>query len=296
MRKTLPLFALLLATAACSGAKEERHQSEDLKTYDVAEPPSAEPPDGAARMSPPGIAPTAAPGVAFNYRYAFRLPARRIGDVQEQHAAACEKLGTDRCRITAMRYTLVDDDEVEAQLAFKLDPAIARAFGKQGIDAVTRAAGLLTEAEITGTDVGSDIAAGTRNEATLKEELERIEQQLARPGLSGSERAQLQQQAQELRGSIRAGQTSQTERREMLARTPVVFTYRAGDTRGPVQQALVRAGDNFVTGGTMLLVLLVSILPWALAAALGLWAVLRVRRWVLRDTPATLPGSSPPEA
>jgi hypothetical protein len=296
MRKTLPLFALLLATAACSGAKEERHQSEDLKTYDVAEAPPSEAADSSARMSPPGIAPTAAPGVAFNYRYAFRLPARRIGDVQEQHAAACEKLGTDRCRITAMRYTLVDDDEVEAQLAFKLDPAIARSFGKQGIDAVTRAAGLLTEAEITGTDVGSEIAAGTRNDSTLKDELRRIEQQLAKPGLSGSERAQLQQQAQELRGSIRAGEAGQTERREMLARTPVAFTYRAGDTRGPVRQALVRAGDNFVTGGTMLVVLLVSILPWALAAALGLWAVLRVRRWVLRDTPATLPASSPPEA
>jgi hypothetical protein len=215
-----------------------------------------------------------------------RLPARRIGDVQEQHAMACEKLGTDRCRITGMRYELVEEDEVRAQLAFKLDPAIARTFGKQGIDAVTRAQGLLTEAEITGEDVGSDIAAGARQGAGLDEELRRIEQQLARPGLGSRERAELQQQAQDLRTAIRANQTAQGERREMLARTPVVFNYQAGDTRDPLGRALVRAGDNFVTGMTMLLVLLVTLLPWALAALLGWLGWRWARRRFLRRADA----------
>ena len=41
--------------------------------------------------SPPGIGVTAAPGVAFNYRYGFRLPAERVGEVQEQHAQPARK-------------------------------------------------------------------------------------------------------------------------------------------------------------------------------------------------------------
>jgi hypothetical protein len=38
--------------------------------------------------SPPDIAPTAAPGVAFNYAYEFRLPDDRIAPSQEAHAGA----------------------------------------------------------------------------------------------------------------------------------------------------------------------------------------------------------------
>ena len=54
------------------------------------------------RRRPAMSAPTAAPGVAFNYRYAFRLAAPRIAEVQEQHAQMCERLTVARCRITGM--------------------------------------------------------------------------------------------------------------------------------------------------------------------------------------------------
>src|SRR3546814_13333291 len=68
----------------------------------------------------PNIGVTSAPGVAFNYAYAFRLDDSRIAAVQEEHAAACEALGTTRCRITGMTYRLIRENEVEAQLLFKL--------------------------------------------------------------------------------------------------------------------------------------------------------------------------------
>ena len=112
MRRFVPLSGLLLVTTACGGGGGERRASEDLRTMDVQEARSSDH-DMAAPASPPppGIAPSAAPGVAFNYRYAFRLPGERISAVQEQHAAACEKLGLDRCRITGMRYRLVNDDD-----------------------------------------------------------------------------------------------------------------------------------------------------------------------------------------
>ena len=272
MRKALIIATILLAS--CGNPDQGvRQESEDLKTFDATEeaPPAADaamPPPTASRTDsstprPPGIAPTAAPGVAFNYQYAFRLPAMAIGPVQEQHAQACEKLGTDRCRITGMRYTMVEDDEIEAELLLKLDPAIARAYGRVGIEAVERAEGLLTHAEITGTDVGTQIAQGNRTEAQLREELRRIEQQLARGDLRSPERVQLQDQAQLLREQIRANEANQGERREMLARTPVTFAYRSGDTAGPIERALEQSGDNLVGGLAMLLIVLVTLLPWA---------------------------------
>ena len=56
-----------------------------------------------------------------------------------------------------MRYRVVNDRDIEAMLAFKLDPAVARHFGRAGVEAVTRAEGMLTESEISGTDAGTDI-------------------------------------------------------------------------------------------------------------------------------------------
>src|SRR5436853_1054630 len=183
------------------------HNSADLVTADVAESSGG-----------PNVAVTAAPGVAFNYRYAFRLPKERVQSVQEQHAQACEKLGVARCRITGLRYRLVNDD-IEAMLAFKLDPALAREFGKQGIDAVVRAEGMLVDAEISGEDVGAKITAGKRDEGNLEEELKRVEAQLARPGLRGSERAELQIQAQELRERMRGSRDARLAQQEQLATT-----------------------------------------------------------------------------
>lgn len=266
MRK-VPVLLLLLATASCQGGEEASAPQQDYSSNAATD-----------EAGPPGVAPTAAPGVAFNYRYAFRLPAVKISPVQEEHAAACEKLGVARCRITAMHYERRDEDDIQGQLAFKLDPVLARAFGKQGIDAVTRAEGELAQADITGTDVGSEIAEGARTEAQLREELERIERQLARPGVGSAERAQLQQQAQDLRGTLRAGQSEQTGRRQQLASTPVTFDYRAGDTHGPLRQAIEESGDNFAGALAMLLIVLVTLLPWAVAAFL-IWLGLR---WVNR--------------
>lgn len=125
MRKVLIAAATLLTLAACS-----------------AQPSSYE--------AGPDISPTAAPGVKFSYRYAFILPDDGIAQVQEQHAQTCERLGPAKCRITGMRYTVVASDEVRGMLAMRLDPEIARQFGKQGADAVVKASGSLVESEIEG--------------------------------------------------------------------------------------------------------------------------------------------------
>jgi hypothetical protein len=235
----------------------------------------------ASTVSPPSIAPSAAPGVAFNYRYAFRLPGERVSAVQEQHAQACEKLGLDRCRITGMRYRLHGENEVEAMLAFKLDPAIARAFGKAGIEAVTRAEGMLVDSEISGHDAGADIQASRRSEAQLAEDLARIERQLARSGLGASERAELQAQAERLRESIRANRMNREESQESLAKTPVMFSYGSGDlipgfdTRSTLSQALDEAAENFTRGLGSMIIILMTLLPWLLLLLLVVWLIRR---------------------
>lgn len=289
MRRFLSLTALLLATA-CGGSdqRETRTESQDLKTYDITEDasaPTTPPAPAAMRSSGPDIALTAAPGVAFNYRYAFRLPTERVRGVQEQHAQACEKLGLARCRITGLRYRVVNERDIDGMLAFKLDPAIARAFGEAGVKAVEQAEGMLIDNEVSGVDAGASIKSANRTDAQLSDDLRRIEGELARPGLRSEERARLQSEAQALRDRIRATRATREEQEESLATTPVVFQYGSGDlvpgfnTRAPVRDALQRAGDNFIGSLTWLFVAVVTLLPWALLLLLGLWVARRLRRY-----------------
>ena len=189
-------------------------------------------------MRAPGIAVTAAPGVAFAYHYAFRLPSERISKVQEAHAQACEKLGISRCRITGMRYRLIGENNIEAMLAFKLDPAIARGFGKDGIAAVDAAQGRLVDAEVTGTDAGSEIKRLDVQRSRVEEEIARLDRELANPKLKSAEREELQRQRADYVQNRNATKDSTADQQASLATTPMVFDYGSGRSGARVRYEL----------------------------------------------------------
>ena len=301
MPRSSPFLVLLLAATALSscGAPNRSERSGDSSA-----PQSEQMSNAAADMAPPqfqasprggeaaeraaagpNVGVTAAPGVAFNYRYAFRLAAPRIAEVQEQHAQMCERLTVARCRITGMYYRVVNDRDIEAMLAFKLDPAVARGFGRDGVGAVVRAEGMLTESEISGTDVATSIRQAGRGLAELEAELARIQARLA-GRISTSERERLDYEVQQIRQQIAALRANREQQQESLATTPMVFRYGSGDLvpgfeqRPTIKQSLERAWEGFVDGATMLLIVIITLLPWALALGL-IWLIVRYvrRRW-----------------
>ncbi len=283
MKRTFLLTAALLA--ACSRQpnpqRDPNQEPPATRSFDVAESAAA-----------PGVDVTAAPGVAFDYRYAFRLPGNRISAVQEAHAQACEKLGIDKCRITGMRYRLVDQKDVEAMLALRLDPKLARQFGKDATAAVDKAEGMLVDQEITGEDVGSKIAGATRSEAELREELRRVEAELARAvpmkgtvaSQAAVDRQSLLDRAQEIRAQLRALGEGKESDKQALVGTPMVFNYGSGsvvpgfDVRSPLRDALQQAWNNLVGGFAAILVILITLVPWLLLAGVAFWAIRRARK------------------
>ena len=286
---------LLLAVAGC-GSGEQESSTEDLRTYDVQDemsaptsantPPSiaSSPADFRRGHGGPDISPTAAPGVAFSYRYAFQLPAARLDQVQEQHARTCERLGVSRCRITGMRYRVDRNGDIEGLLAFKLEPGLARRFGRSALESVVQAEGMLIDAEISGDDVGQSIRSAVRNAAELTDELNRIEARLSGPGVNAAERARLEGEAQRLRQQIRALEANQEEQQESLANTPMLFQYGSGELAPGFDEELSfsgtaeRAMDNFRAGILILFLVLVTIAPWLLLGALIWWGAQSVRR------------------
>jgi hypothetical protein len=302
MRRTFYLAVALLA--ACS--RPEPSSDRETKTFDVQEQPSRAYPPG---VVPPPVAPApppvmtqsagrasademaagpnivvaAAPGVAFNYRYAYRLPNARIQIAQEAHAAMCEKLGITRCRITGMRYSLVNEKDVSASLEMKLDPAIARQFGKDATKLVTDSEGMLIDQQISGVDAGASIERADRGRAELQDQLDRVTRELSRNGLSNVVRDRLLSEANSLRGQIAALGEQKASDEESLAKTPMAFYYGSGnaipgfDEATPLRDALDRAGYNFLSAIGFLIEAVATLLPWLLLVALGVWLFRRMK-------------------
>ena len=309
MRRSLPLLVLLLAgTASCGGGSNRNPQDQqprgivaDSNTVatDVAPPaPQAESATSAQgrAVAGPNVSPTAAPGVAFNYQYSFALAAQRVAELQERHAAMCEELTVARCRITGMHYQVLGPDDIQARLELKLDPAVARSFGRRATDAVLQADGMLTANEISGVDAGGQIRQAGQDITRLRADLTRIEQQLAGRSLEPEERAELQAQAEQLREQIRALGDQRQAQQESLATTPMVFNYGSGDLVPGYQppqslgEALGHAWSDFKEGATAVLAGLIRAAPWLITLLLIALAALFVRRrWFPRAAPAAEP-------
>lgn len=307
MRRSLPLLVLLLASVAACGQGGQGNSStstggpsgdsanavSDLaqtSESDGAAPPARPGIDRPTREGGPNIGTTAAPDVAFNYRYGFRLAADRIAGVQNEHQQLCEHYTLARCRITGMTYRAVSEDDVEATMTFALDPALAREFGQEAVQRVSSAEGSVTESEIDGNDVGSSIRASGRTLADLQSDLERIETRLAALDRGSRMKSDLEAEAAQIREQIRAIRESRNAQAETLATTPVIFRYGSGSfapgvDEGPtLTQAAEETGESALYGLYILLRILIILSPWAIGAGLIWGAVHLIRR---RRRPAT---------
>ncbi len=264
----------MLGAAACSRAEERA--SDEFATADVQESQPVVR-DATAERAAPGIVPTAAPGVAFAYHYGFRMPDAAISAAQEAHAAACEKLGLARCRITGMTYELDDRDRVDGTLEIAIDPLLARGFGRDAIAVVEKQDGKLRYARITGEDQNPVLDDAARREGSANRTIAQLEADLAR-ARNENERVQLREQIRQLRAEIQAAQSTAAESETKIQRTPMTFTYRGGAaSRGfagenPATEAWYLFVDSVATLVSFVLKAMAVILPWLALVLLILFA------------------------
>lgn len=282
----MPLIRTAFVPLACLAALASCSQGADQSS----ESSSGE----AAEFSPPNIAPRAAPGVAFTYDYRFNLPDQRISASQEAHAAGCEGLGLQRCRITGMTYAVDADDNVRASLALKLDPAIAHRFGKAASELVDREGGKLDSLEIGSSNEGQQIGDATASKAQIERRIADLEAQLAK-ARPGEERAAIIQQIDALKAEADRMQTAVASSKAALATTPMSFVYYGrggapGFHGNPIREAWNLFIATLVTLVGLVLRALAVLIPLAIAAALliFLWRtkpVQAVRSWLANRVP-----------
>ncbi|MBJ7437548.1 MAG: DUF4349 domain-containing protein [Sphingopyxis sp.] len=268
----MKLLAGVMALALVGCSEQSAEETSASVAPDTASSAAAE--ESADAAAAPRIGIEAAPGVAFDYAYTFRLVDKHIAKVQEEHAAACETLGIQRCRIVDVRYQLSDEKLVEAQTQFKLDPGIARRFGANAIASVEKAEGVLADASVAGEDVGTEILASQQRSAGSEAEIARLEARLKAGGLDKRERAELLAQIAQLRGQL--GDERQTRRagEARIAWTSVAFNYVSDGGLPGIghENPFANAGETLMRSGstalTFVLTLGAALLPWGILLAL----------------------------
>ena len=301
MKMKLLAGVMALALVGCS-----QQAAEDASVAEAANTQSSAASEASADAAAPRIGIEAAPGVAFDYAYSFRLTDDRIAKVQEEHAAACETLGVQRCRIVDVRYQLTDEKLVEAQTQFKLDPGIARKFGANAIASVEKAEGVLADASIAGEDVGTEILASQQRSAGSEAEITRLEGRLKSGGLDKRERAELLAQISQLRGQISDERQSRRAGEARIAWTTVAFNYVSDGGLPGIghENPFANAGETLMRSGstalTFVLTLGAAILPWGILFALLMvfWRsrLVSAVRQQLRTAPKTTDPLNPPSA
>jgi hypothetical protein len=220
--------------------------------------------DGGTGTAAAQSGPDTTSGGSFDYRYAFRMPSSRIAAVQESHARGCDQLGPARCRITAMRYTVDDQNHVTATVTLKLDPTLARAFGKAAIGTVRSAGGTLTKADIAGPDSVAAAGRSDRVIARLRDSLGNAEAQL-RGTLSDPQRIQIVAKADRLRAAVATiGEVDQGAGTS-VATTPVILTYSSGSAVGGLggsDATFDSAGQTLLSSLAGLATVLAGVGPW----------------------------------
>lgn len=241
-----------------------------------------------------GISASSAPGVAFTYYYDFLLPNSAVAAVQEQHASACEKLGPARCRIKGLNFRVGRGEDTSASLDLLLDRDLARGFGKDGVAAIVRAGGQLSNQTITGEDLAPRLAQASRAAAEAEARLKQIYERLAQSGIGDQERAQLQQEASTLRQDRSGAKAGASDAQEQLASTPMHFSYQGIAALAISDNPFAGAVEAMLSSGRVMvwtvLLGLGTALPWhvLLMACLLVWRLAAVQRFVglVRGKPA----------
>jgi hypothetical protein len=239
--------------------------------------------------TPPGIDPSVAPGVAFDFAYGFTLPERQVAAAQEGHAALCGRLGATHCRVTAVHFDKARGGSVNADMTFLLDPAMALGFAREATTLVEKADGNLATSRVVGEDAGKAIVAGDKSADGLRAELAKIDAQLRIPGLSKDARGQLVAQSGELRAQLRSVEQTRGEKVESLASTPVRFDYDVAPAAigDAWKQGFGNGTVSVAALASMLAYLLGALWPFAILGGGIWWAIrqLRNRRAPIPTTP-----------
>tara|TARA_R110001606_G_scaffold390726_2_gene557955 strand:- start:62 stop:1033 length:972 start_codon:yes stop_codon:yes gene_type:complete len=296
MRKSLLIAAALIALTACSdGGYESAGYSDDsapnnefgfaqaleMRAPDEIEKDGAkarvqyaEGEDSDAASSDSDNIPVSNPQIAYSYEYGYRVSATKIPEVQKQHAAYCEKLGSDVCRVINLRRSGDEANYAYAMLHLEVAASKAKSFGSSLADIVDKAGGYESSTSIEGEDLSKqiiDTEARLRSRELLSQRLTEL---LRTRSGSVEELVKAERAVTEVNEEIDKARSWLKEMKGRIAFSKVIVNYESNSPGAGSFSAPIRSAWNNISSmlgssiGTLITILTVT-LPWIFIVALA---------------------------
>lgn len=291
MRKFLiPILIPVLLTAGCGASSDTEAASEELSSFNVAEPEAAaeaaDADEGAAGQSGPLVGKAALgsidadtprpPQIAYVYSYGYRLAGDRIAQLQQRHADLCESEGPQVCRIISMDQSGDEGDYVSGSLQLAIAAPQARAFGRELGKAAQSADGEQTASGISGEDLSKEIVdteARLRARTLLRDRL--MEVLASRKG-TVAELVEAERGVAQVNEEIDQARSWLAEMRGRVNFSTINISYEsgspsAGGFAGPIREAFGSIGSVLGTTIAALILILTALVPIAVIGAGVVW-------------------------
>lgn len=286
MRLIAPL-ALAATLAACSPAEngDLARRGDDMASEVASRAPVAEMVVDPGKAGAPPRLPVSLPKLTYAYSLSYLVPGDKIAAAQNAHRDMCEEMGPARCQLLALERGIGDEQSSRAMLKLRVATAEARRFQVLLDHDVAEVGGRTENAKIATDEVSKQIVDA---EARIRQRellVARLTEVLRTrngevPDLVAAERSvtQAQEELDQARGWLGElrGRVAMSEfdiRYGAIA--PAASTGSVGTQLGESVQGSAAA---LLIGLRFLLSLLIYLLPWAVLAALPVFALRGLRK------------------
>ena len=229
--------------------------------------------------------------IAYSYSYGFRIAADRIEQLQQTHAALCEKMGPSRCRVLNLSRAGSDSDGY-GHLRLRVAATEARGFGSGLAKAAEQAGGKQASFALNGEDVTETIIDTEAHLASRRVLRDRLMEVLRTRQGSVGDLVEAQRAVAEVNEEIDSAASRLAELRNRVRMSAVSIEYgpdiaesSIGFAR-PIADAFGAVGTTLgvtIAGILYLAVALIPIIPFVLLLR-WLWrrSGLRLRREAMK--------------
>lgn len=243
--------------------------------------------------------PGTAPRIAYAYTFGFIVSAKDMPGLQKRHAALCEKMGPQTCRVLNMSQSSAEDDYAYGELVMEVAAPKAKTFGDELEKATEGTGGSLTSRAISGEDLSKkiiDTEARLRARTLLRDRL--MELLASRKG-TVAELIEAERGVAEVNEEIDEAQSLLKEMRGRVDFSRVEINYASSNGSrigflAPIVSVLNNIGSILGVVIAGLIAVAISLVPIGLFVFGLFWLRRRLRAWVAqRSATPTEPNATP---
>ncbi len=219
---------------------------------------------------------TNVPQIAYSYRYTYQTDAADMETLQKAHIKLCEEAGPENCRIINQSINGKSDDYGYGELELAVKANQARSFGDKMDGQAGNIGADKSGYQVRGEDLSkqiSDSSAKLRAKELLAERLTAI---LRTKGGTVSELVEAERALAEVNGEIDTVASWLAQMKGRVAFSAVNIEYNAnnpgaGSFSTPISKVWNSAGSTLGSSIAALMIIFVSILPWAMLLGALIW-------------------------